>query len=128
VPEEEIRSLGALGNGRASVPSSLDGSQNCGAWSSVTFCDGYDVVIESSFDTGEIGYYDDTSGQLVALVSTGNAGYVCLGGPRDFVLPSSCPPSVSLCDLLADGGGDSGTLGGEGGPDAPSEATDSGGE
>jgi hypothetical protein len=86
-----------------------------GCWSAGA-CDGYNVLSQQGIDSGQYYYYDKAIGQLVAIVMTGNVE-VCVGGPPDFALPVDCSLSMSLCDLL-----------GEGGVDALSDAMGSGGD
>lgn len=78
--------------------------QSCAGWSA-SVCGAYNVLSQRSIDSGQDDYYEKLTGQLVAIVSTGNVE-VCLGGPPDFTLPSPCSPSMPLCDLLGDGGAD----------------------
>jgi hypothetical protein len=56
-------------------------------------CGGFDELILSGVDSGEIQYFDPTSEELVAIVAydvSGGGSVTCLGGPPDFVAPS-CP-------------------------------------
>lgn len=91
------------------------GGQGC--WDASS-CDGYNVLSQQGIDSGQHYYYDKSTGQLVAIVMTGNVT-VCLGGPPDFVfgLPSACSSSMLVCAPPA-----------EGGTDGPSSAMDSGGQ
>ena len=59
----------------------------------VKSCGGFDELILSGVDSGEIQYFDPTSEELVAIVAydvSGGGSVTCLGGPPDFVAPS-CP-------------------------------------
>jgi hypothetical protein len=80
------------------------GGQGCSSWSTA-FCGGYHVLSQQGIDSGQYYFYDPQTGQLVAIVSTGNVE-VCLGGPADFTFPSVCSQGMSACDQ---GGADSGT-------------------
>jgi hypothetical protein len=54
-------------------------------------CGGFDELILSGVDSGEIQYFDTTSGELVAIVAydaSFGGSVTCLGGPTDFVAPS----------------------------------------
>lgn len=64
-------------------------------------CNGYNTVLTSRGDGAEFGYYDTTSGSLVAVVGVGNQGLQCIAGPSHFVIPD-CSPSTSLCPSPAD--------------------------
>jgi len=54
-------------------------------------CGGFDELILSGVDSGEIHYFDTTSGELIAVVTydaSFGGSVTCLGGPTDFVAPS----------------------------------------
>lgn len=94
-------------------PAATGGS---GCWYAAS-CDSYNLLFDQGIDSGERYYYDKSTGQLVAIMMTGNGGITCLGGPPDFAFPSACSSSMLVCGPLA-----------EGGTDGPFGAVDSGGE
>jgi hypothetical protein len=93
---------------QTAVAAAADGSQyccrSCGV-EKIEVCGGYNVLLQSGADSVGRDYYDATTGKLVAVVGyNANLGtYQCVGGPPNFG-PPSCSSSMSLCDLVTDGG------------------------
>jgi hypothetical protein len=73
-------------------------------------CPGYHVLYGVTVDVATTFLYDATSGALVAIVNTNNAGETCVGPSAGFVLPAGCdalnaaPPPQCLADGGAEGG------------------------
>ena len=68
---------------------SFCGGQSAGAEMD-SACDPYQVRLLNYIDVGTVSYYDANSGALLAIVTVGMGGGVCLGGSTNFAIPGTC--------------------------------------
>jgi hypothetical protein len=73
-------------------------------------CEGFNWAIEGGTDTHTTYFYDATSGNLVAVIQSGErpigSPYACTAGPTTFKLPSCSEPSGGFFTCTPDGGTD----------------------